>query len=241
MPIRQSEGIWEGTLKNGQGKMRIGTSGFEVDYSFPSRFDNGIGTNPEELIGAAHAGCFSMALSLLIAKAGYTNNNIHTRAKVHLDQPDLVNSLADGQRPKTMRSSGGGMTSQKVKLYSLSTCSHCKAVKNLLAKQDIAVDVVDVDRLEGDQRNQVLEKVKQVNDRVSFPTTVIGDDVIVGFKADRIKKTSNVDIRSGRVSYGGMTCRVDADLWFVIGCGEYWNVAGALCPGRGCPFFSRNC
>ena len=88
MPIRQSEGIWEGTLKNGQGKMRIGTGGFEVDYSFPSRFDNGIGTNPEELIGAAHAGCFSMALSLLIAKAGYTNNNIHTRAKVHLDQSE---------------------------------------------------------------------------------------------------------------------------------------------------------
>jgi lipoyl-dependent peroxiredoxin len=86
MPIRQSEGIWEGTLKNGQGKMRIGTSGFEVDYSFPSRFDNGIGTNPEELLGAAHAGCFSMALSLFIAKAGFTHNKIHTRAKFHLDQ-----------------------------------------------------------------------------------------------------------------------------------------------------------
>jgi osmotically inducible protein OsmC len=86
MPIRQSEGIWEGTLKNGQGKMRIGTGGFEVDYSFPSRFENGIGTNPEELLGAAHAGCYSMALSQLIAKAGYTPKNIHTRAKVHLDQ-----------------------------------------------------------------------------------------------------------------------------------------------------------
>jgi osmotically inducible protein OsmC len=86
MPIRQSEGIWEGTLKTGQGKMRIGTGGFEVDYSFPSRFDNGIGTNPEELLGAAHAGCYSMALSQLIAKAGFTPKNIHTRAKVHLDQ-----------------------------------------------------------------------------------------------------------------------------------------------------------
>jgi glutaredoxin len=93
-----------------------------------------------------------------------------------------------GSVPKPCDHLEKGMTSQKVKLYSLSTCSHCKAVKNLLAKQNIAVDVVDVDRLEGDRRNQVLEKVKQVNDRVSFPTTVIGDDVIVGFKADRIKK-----------------------------------------------------
>jgi lipoyl-dependent peroxiredoxin len=86
MPVRQSEGIWEGTLKNGQGKMRIGSGGFEVDYSFPSRFDSGIGTNPEELIGAAHAGCFSMALSLFIAEAGFTHNRIHTRASVHLDE-----------------------------------------------------------------------------------------------------------------------------------------------------------
>ena len=70
MPIRHSEGIWEGTLKNGQGKMRIGSSGFEVDYSFPSRFDSGVGTNPEELLGAAHAGCFSMALSLVYWRGG---------------------------------------------------------------------------------------------------------------------------------------------------------------------------
>ena len=88
MPIRHSEGIWEGTLKNGQGKMRIGSSGFEVDYSFPSRFDSGVGTNPEELLGAAHAGCFSMALSLFIGEAGFTHNRIHTRAGVHLDKSE---------------------------------------------------------------------------------------------------------------------------------------------------------
>lgn len=88
MPIRHSEGIWEGTLKTGQGKMRIGDSGFEVDYSFQSRFENSVGTNPEELLGAAHAGCFSMALSLFIAEEGFTHNSIKTRASVHLDKTE---------------------------------------------------------------------------------------------------------------------------------------------------------
>jgi lipoyl-dependent peroxiredoxin len=86
MPKRQSQGIWEGTLKHGKGTMVIGEAGFELDYSFPSRFENGTGTNPEELIGAAHAGCFSMALSHLIEQAGFTPRRISTRASVHLDK-----------------------------------------------------------------------------------------------------------------------------------------------------------
>jgi len=88
MTVRHSEAIWEGTLKKGQGKMRIGDSGFEFDYSFPSRFDSGVGTNPEELLGAAHAGCFSMALSMFIGEAGYTHNVIQTRASVHLEKSE---------------------------------------------------------------------------------------------------------------------------------------------------------
>ena len=80
------------------------------------------------------------------------------------------------------------MTSQKVKLFALSTCSHCKAVKELLARHNIDVDVVNVDRLESDDRDTAIKEVKQYNERVSFPTTVIGDEVIVGYKADRIKK-----------------------------------------------------
>ncbi len=88
MPTRESRGIWKGTLKNGSGVMHIGKQGFEVDYSFPSRFENGTGTNPEELIGASHAGCFSMALSLMIEEAGFTPEAIDTRAEVHLDKTD---------------------------------------------------------------------------------------------------------------------------------------------------------
>ena len=66
--------------------MRLGSGAFQGSYSFPSRFENGSGTNPEELIGAAHAGCFSMALAAGLSKAGFKPARIHTTAKVHLDK-----------------------------------------------------------------------------------------------------------------------------------------------------------
>lgn len=84
MTVRQSEAEWKGTLKEGAGTMRLGSGAFEGAYSFPSRFESGPGTNPEELIAAAHAGCFSMALSAGLGRAGLTPTRIHTVAKVHL-------------------------------------------------------------------------------------------------------------------------------------------------------------
>jgi glutaredoxin len=80
------------------------------------------------------------------------------------------------------------MTTQRIKLYALSTCSHCKAVKELLTRHNADFDHVDVDRLDRDQRKAVIEEVKRYNERLSFPTTVIGDRVVVGYKADQIKK-----------------------------------------------------
>ena len=85
MPVRSSSARWQGSLKNGQGTMKLGSGAYEGSYSFPSRFENGQGTNPEELIAAAHAGCFSMAFSLFLGNAGYTPNRIDTTAKVHLE------------------------------------------------------------------------------------------------------------------------------------------------------------
>jgi glutaredoxin len=85
------------------------------------------------------------------------------------------------------------MTRQPVKLYSLSTCSHCKAVKKLLARHNIEFDVVEVDRLEKSQRDDTIAEVKQHNERLSFPTTVIGDEVVVGYKANHIKKLLSGD------------------------------------------------
>ena len=85
MPVRQSEAVWEGGAK-GKGKMKLGSGAYEGAFSFASRFENGIGTNPEELIGAAHAGCFSMALSFMLEQAGFSPERVHTTAKVHIDK-----------------------------------------------------------------------------------------------------------------------------------------------------------
>ncbi|MPY89665.1 MAG: OsmC family peroxiredoxin [Luteitalea sp.] len=86
MAIRTSEAEWRGNLREGEGKVKLGSGAFEGTYSFPSRFESGKGTNPEELIGAAHAGCFSMALAAGLGRAGYTPTRIQTTAKVHLDK-----------------------------------------------------------------------------------------------------------------------------------------------------------
>jgi len=88
MPVRNAEARWEGDLPNGKGTMRFGGGAFEGQYSFSSRFEDGSGTNPEELIAAAHAGCFSMALSNGLAKAGFTPTRVDTTASVHLEKTD---------------------------------------------------------------------------------------------------------------------------------------------------------
>jgi lipoyl-dependent peroxiredoxin len=88
MPTRKAQARWEGSLQDGQGTMRMQTGAFEGPYSFQSRFEEGDGTNPEELIAAAHAGCFSMALSGGLGNAGYEPESVETTASVHLDKAD---------------------------------------------------------------------------------------------------------------------------------------------------------
>lgn len=84
MPIRNASAVWEGDLPTGKGKMKLESGAFEGNYSFSSRFEDGPGTNPEELIGAANAGCFSMQLANLLAQAGFEPKRIQTNAKVNL-------------------------------------------------------------------------------------------------------------------------------------------------------------
>jgi lipoyl-dependent peroxiredoxin len=90
MPIRKANAVWEGSLKEGQGRVSLGSGAFEGRYSFGSRFEEAGGTkggtNPEELIGAAHAGCFSMALSAGLGRAGFSPESVATSAKVHLEK-----------------------------------------------------------------------------------------------------------------------------------------------------------
>ncbi len=83
MPVRSANAVWQGGLKDGSGQLALGSGAFEGRYSFGSRFEEAGGTNPEELIGAAHAGCFSMALSAGLGRAGFTPKRIATSAKVH--------------------------------------------------------------------------------------------------------------------------------------------------------------
>lgn len=88
MSVRRSHARWEGDLRSGTGTMRLGSGAFEGKFSFKSRFEDGPGTNPEELIGAAHAGCFSMAFSNMLAEAGHVPTSVETKAEVHLDRVD---------------------------------------------------------------------------------------------------------------------------------------------------------
>ena len=86
MAVRTANARWQGTLKDGNGSMRFGGGAYDGAYSFQSRFEEGEGTNPEELIGAAHAGCFSMALSGELGKAGHQPERVATTARVHLSK-----------------------------------------------------------------------------------------------------------------------------------------------------------
>ena len=88
MPNRTASAVWNGSLTEGNGTMRMGSGAYEGPYSFQSRFEEGEGTNPEELIAAAHAACFSMALANIMAEHGHPAESVRTTARVHLRQTD---------------------------------------------------------------------------------------------------------------------------------------------------------
>jgi osmotically inducible protein OsmC len=88
MPVRKAEAVWESVLRSGKGRMKVGSGTFDVPFTFGTRFEEDPGTNPEELIGAAEAGCFSMALSGNLERAGFKAERIQTTADVHLDRTD---------------------------------------------------------------------------------------------------------------------------------------------------------
>ena len=93
MAIRNASAVWNGTLKDGNGTMKLGSGAFEGAFSFASRFEEGPGTNPEELAGAAQAGCFSMYLASVLTNAGFPPVQIRTSAKVHLGEGPRINLI----------------------------------------------------------------------------------------------------------------------------------------------------
>lgn len=88
MAVRTANAVWEGTLQEGKGTVKLGSGAFEGQYSFSSRFEEGTGTNPEELLGAAHAGCYSMALNAGLRRGGFTPERISTTANVHFTKQE---------------------------------------------------------------------------------------------------------------------------------------------------------
>lgn len=93
MAIRTSSAEWKGNLKEGAGTLRLGSGTYEGPFTYSSRFESGQGTNPEELIGAAHAGCFSMFLSALLSNAGFIPTKISTTAKVYLGEGPTITMI----------------------------------------------------------------------------------------------------------------------------------------------------
>jgi len=90
MAVRTSSAEWKGTLKEGAGTMKLGSGAWEGPFTFASRFESGKGTNPEELIGAASAGCFSMFLAALLTDAGFKPTRVQTTATVHLGEGPTI-------------------------------------------------------------------------------------------------------------------------------------------------------
>ena len=88
MPTRSAEAEWKGDLPGGKGTMSFGSGAFEGQYSYRSRFEEGEGTNPEELIAAAHAGCFSMQLAAVLSRAGHEPDSVNSTARVSLESDD---------------------------------------------------------------------------------------------------------------------------------------------------------
>ena len=93
MPVRKSTAEWRGTIKEGAGTMRLASGRYEGPYTFSSRFEEAAGTNPEELIGAAHAGCFSMFLAALLSDKGYKPERINTSAAVRIGEGPTINRI----------------------------------------------------------------------------------------------------------------------------------------------------
>lgn len=137
MPARTAEAVWEGDLKAGKGTVKLGSGAFQGAYSFGSRFESGTGTNPEELIAAAHAGCFSMALAHMLAEAGHPPKRVHTTAAVHLTKAG--DGFAIPRIDLTTEAEVPGITADGFQQHAAKAKATCP-VSKLLAAAEITLD-----------------------------------------------------------------------------------------------------
>ena len=139
MAARTANALWEGSLKEGRGQMSLGSGAFEGNYSFQSRFEEGEnGTNPEELVAAAHAGCFSMALSLALGEGGNEPESIQTQAKVsmrNLDAGPTITKIA-----LTTRGRVPGLDEEGFKRAANAAKENCVISRALGGVEEITLD-----------------------------------------------------------------------------------------------------
>jgi len=135
MPVRTSDATWKGTLREGSGVMKVGNGAYEGPYTWESRFAEGKGTNPEELIGAAHAGCYSMFLSALLTSAKFPPTSVHTTAKVHLGEGPTINKIELNTEAVVP-----GISTEKFDELAAQAKANCPVSKALAAVGEITLD-----------------------------------------------------------------------------------------------------
>jgi osmotically inducible protein OsmC len=138
MPTRTANARWNGSLQDGEGTMRMASGAYEGPYSFESRFEEGDGTNPEELIAAAHAGCFSMALSGELGRAGHEPESVETEARVHLEQ--VEGGFAIKRIELRTRASVPGIDDDEFQKHANAAKEGCPVSQALAAVESIEVD-----------------------------------------------------------------------------------------------------
>ena len=135
MPVRSSSAVWQGTLKEGNGVMTLGSGLFDGPYTRASRFEDGKGTNPEELIAAAHAGCYSMFLSAVLSNNNYTPTRVHTTAVVHITQGptiSLIELVCEAEVP--------GLSEEAFAEFAAQAKAGCPVSKALAAVPEITLN-----------------------------------------------------------------------------------------------------
>ena len=126
MAVHKAEAVWEGSLKEGAGVMKLGSGSYDGPFTYASRFESGQGTNPEELIGAAHAGCFSMFLSALLSKDGFVPDRIDTTATVHLEAGPTIALIE-----LNTKAAVPGIDQAKLEEYAAAAKANCPVSKAL--------------------------------------------------------------------------------------------------------------
>ena len=139
MATRTASAKWEGKLQAGSGEMALGSGSYTGPYSFQSRFADGSGTNPEELLGAAHAGCFSMALSLALEQAGHDPESVETEATVHLTKAD-GGGFEIGRIDLATRGRVPGIDAEEFTRLAEETKTGCIVSKALAAVPEVTLD-----------------------------------------------------------------------------------------------------